>query len=145
MVVLETLRSAAACWTERAVIEVMQSLCGQMKIGWKARKRGDSRGAEYRLISEMQKSLDAEDRSLQRHIEAVANATIKRERAEAKQVKAVHAARHAGVTWVAIAGVASKGSAAAAASFFGDSMADREMKRIAARERAARRSSVTQT
>jgi hypothetical protein len=93
----------------------------------------------------MQKSLDGGDRSLQRHLEAVANATIKRERAEAQQVKAVHAARHAGVTWAAIADAASKGSAASAASFFGDSMADREMKRVAARERAARRSQVTRT
>lgn len=88
----------------------------------------------------MQKSFEAGDRSSNRYVDAVARATIKREQAEAQQVKAVHAARHAGVTWAAIADAASKGSAASAASFFGDSMADREMNRIAARERAARRS-----
>ena len=88
----------------------------------------------------MQKSFDTGDRSSSRHLDAVAKATVKRERAEQQQVDAVHAAKHAGATWAEIADVASKGSAASAASFFGDSMADREMKRIAARERAARRS-----
>ena len=93
----------------------------------------------------MQKSFDAGDPSATRHLDAVAKATVKREKAERHQVHAVHAARHAGATWAEIADVASKGSAASAASFFGDSMADREMKRIAARERAARRSQATRS
>ena len=91
----------------------------------------------------MQKSSDTKDRSKMRHLEAVENATALRERAEGRQVRAVHAARHFGATWAEIADVTSKGSAAAAASFFGDSIADRELKRIAARERAARRTQNT--
>lgn len=93
----------------------------------------------------MQKLFDARDPSATRHLDAVAKATVKREKAERQQVHAVHAARHAGATWAEIADVASKGSAASAASFFGDSMADREMKRIAARGRAARRSQTTRS
>lgn len=66
-------------------------------------------------------------------------ATEAREDAEEQQVRAAHEARNAGATWAEIADASSKGSAAAAASYFGDSMDDRSAKRASARERATRR------
>lgn len=87
----------------------------------------------------MQKSTARELRNKSSQLEALTKATDKREHAEMQQLRAAHSARRAGATWAEIAAVASKGSAAAAASYFGDSMADRAAKQAAARERTARR------
>lgn len=87
----------------------------------------------------MQKSNDRNQRDKALQLEALTKATGKREQADERQIRAAHSAKHAGATWAEIAAAASKGSAAAAASYFGDSRADRAAKQAAARERAARR------
>lgn len=66
-------------------------------------------------------------------------ATENLEHAQLAQIRAAHNARRLGATWLEIASFASKGSASAAASYFGDSMEDRAAKREAARDRAKRR------
>lgn len=69
-------------------------------------------------------------------LKKLTKATASRETAELREILAAHSAREAGLKWREIADAASKGSAASAASYFGDSMADRASKREAARQRA---------
>lgn len=88
------------------------------------------------LFSEMQKQLPRDTAAKARRLQALADATDERERADDAQVVAAHHARNAGATWREIAEVASKGSASAAASYFGDSMVHRAEIRAAARMRA---------
>lgn len=72
-------------------------------------------------------------------LQALADATDERERAEQSQIKAAHDARDAGASWKEIADAASKGTAPAAASYFGNSMLHRAEIRAAARARATQR------
>lgn len=84
----------------------------------------------------MQKESETGARKQLDPLESLGVATENLERAQLAQIRAAHNARKSGATWREIASFASKGSAASAASYFGDSMEDRAEKRAAARDRA---------
>jgi len=90
-------------------------------------------------ISEMQKESRREKLDKRTVIRRLESTTAARSRFERQQIQAAHRARHIGVTWKEIAEASGKRSAAAAASYFGENMADRELKRAAARSRARNR------
>lgn len=111
---------------------------GQLPPRKTPRTRGNT-GRQTCSISEMQKENRREMSQKKDVLWRLASATAARSRFDRQQIQAAHRARHVGVTWKEIAEVSGKGSAAAAASYFGENMADRELKRAAARSRARNR------